>query len=224
MTEPRRRWPLAVLRLHLVTDAALCGPRGVEAVVAEAVRGGATCVQLREKHLDTRPFIERARALKALLAPLGVPLIVNDRVDVALAAGADGVHVGQSDMLPQDVRRLMPHALIGLSVESADQVRGAPGQSVDYLGISPVFATPSKHDTAPALGLDGLRTLRALTDLPLIAIGGIDLGNAAQVMAAGADGLAVVRALCAAPDPAEAARTLRQFTDPHALHCRDDHD
>ncbi|CUA97768.1 thiamine phosphate synthase [Thiomonas bhubaneswarensis] len=208
-----RRWPLAMLRLHLVTDAALCGPRGVEAVVADAVRGGASCVQLREKHLDTRSFVERARALKALLEPLGVPLIVNDRVDVALAAGADGVHVGQSDMPLEDARRLMPHALIGLSVENAEQVRAAHGLPVDYLGVSPVFATPSKQDTAPALGLDGLRALRALTDLPLIAIGGIDLDNAAQVMAAGADGLAVVRALCAAPNPAEAARTLRQFTD-----------
>jgi thiamine-phosphate pyrophosphorylase len=213
MTESARRWPLAVLRLHLVTDAALCGPRGVEAVVAAAVRGGATCVQLREKQLDTRPFVERARALKALLAPLGVPLIINDRLDVALAAGADGVHVGQSDLPPEDVRRLMPHALIGLSVENPEQVRAAADMPVDYLGVSPVFSTPSKQDTAPALGLEGLRAMRALTDLPLIAIGGIDLNNAAQVLAAGADGLAVVRALCAAPDPVAAAQALRQLTD-----------
>ena len=213
MTESARRWPLAVLRLHLVTDAALCGPRGVEAVVAAAVRGGATCVQLREKQLDTRPFVERARALKALLAPLGVPLIINDRLDVALAAGADGVHVGQSDLPPENVRRLMPHALIGLSVENPEQVRATADMPVDYLGVSPVFSTPSKQDTAPALGLEGLRAMRALTDLPLIAIGGIDLNNAAQVLAAGADGLAVVRALCAAPDPAAAAQALRQLTD-----------
>ena len=213
MTESARRWPLAALRLHLVTDAVLCGPRGVEAVVAAAVRGGATCVQLREKQLDTRPFVERARALKALLAQLGVPLIINDRLDVALAVGADGVHVGQSDLPPEDVRRLMPHALIGLSVESPEQVRAAANMPVDYLGVSPVFSTPSKQDTAPALGLEGLRAMRALTDLPLIAIGGIDLNNAAQVLAAGADGLAVVRALCAAPDPAAAAQALRQLTD-----------
>ena len=213
MTEAARRWPLAALRLHLVTDAALCGPRGVEAVVAAAVRGGATCVQLREKQLDTRPFVERARALRALLAPLGVPLIINDRLDVALAVGADGVHVGQSDLPPEDVRRLMPHALIGLSVENPEQVRAAADMPVDYLGVSPVFSTPSKQDTAPALGLEGLRAMRALTDLPLIAIGGIDLNNAAQVLAAGADGLAVVRALCAAPDPAAAAQALRQLTD-----------
>lgn len=213
MTESARRWPLADLRLHLVTDAALCGPRGVEAVVAAAVRGGATCVQLREKQLDTRPFVERARALKALLAPLGVPLIINDRLDVALAVGADGVHVGQSDLPPEDVRRLMPHALIGLSVENPEQVRAAADMPVDYLGVSPAFSTPSKQDTAPALGLEGLRAMRALTDLPLIAIGGIDLNNAAQVLAAGADGLAVVRALCAAPDPAAAAQALRLLTD-----------
>ena len=213
MTDTARRWPLAALRLHLVTDAVLCGPRGVEAVVAAAVRGGATCVQLREKQLDTRPFVERARALKALLAPLGVPLIINDRLDVALAVGADGVHVGQSDLPPEDVRRLMPHALIGLSVESPEQVRAAANMPVDYLGVSPVFSTPSKQDTSPALGLEGLRAMRALTDLPLIAIGGIDLNNAAQVLAAGAYGLAVVRALCAAPDPAAAAQALRQLTD-----------
>ncbi|OYV40987.1 MAG: thiamine-phosphate diphosphorylase [Thiomonas sp. 20-64-5] len=216
MAEAARRWPLAALRLHLVTDAALCGPRGMEAVVAAAVRGGATCVQLREKHLDTRLFVERARALKALLAPLGVPLIINDRLDIALAVGADGMHVGQSDMPPGEVRCFLPHALIGLSVENAAQVHAAANCPVDYLGVSPVFATPSKTDTASALGLEGLRALRALTRRPLIAIGGIDLDNAAQVMAAGADGLAVVRALCAAPDPAAAAQALRRHTDPRS--------
>jgi thiamine-phosphate pyrophosphorylase len=123
------------------------------------------------------------------------------------------VHVGQSDLPPEDVRRLMPHALIGLSVENPEQVRAAADMPVDYLGVSPVFSTPSKQDTAPALGLEGLRAMRALTDLPLIAIGGIDLNNAAQVLAAGADGLAVVRALCAAPDPVAAAQALRQLTD-----------
>lgn len=200
---------LESLRLHLVTDSALCGARGVLAVVAAAVRGGATCVQLREKSLDTRAFVERARALKAWLAPLGVPLIVNDRVDVALACGADGVHVGQSDMAPEDVRRFMPLALIGLSIESAVQLVAAERAPVDYYGISPVFATGSKHDAAAALGLEGLRAIRARTRRPLVAIGGIHAGNAAAVMAAGADGLAVVSALCAAADPAEAARSLR---------------
>ena len=201
--------PLEALRLHLVTDSALCGARGILAVVEAAVRGGVTCVQLREKSLDTRAFVERARALKAWLGPLGVPLLINDRVDVALACGADGVHVGQNDMAPEDVRRLMPGGLIGLSVESLAQLAAAERAPVDYYGISPVFATRSKHDAAPALGLDGLRAIRAGTRRPLVAIGGIDAGNAAQVMAAGADGLAVVSALCSSADPEAAARDLR---------------
>lgn len=206
--------PLAVLRadarlrLHLVTDAVQCGERGLLAVVQSAVRGGVTCVQLREKSLDTRAFVERARALKALLSPLRIPLLVNDRVDVALAAGADGVHVGQSDMAPQDVRRLMPGALIGLSIESWQQMHEAERAPVDYYGISPVFATSSKADAAPALGLAGLQQLRRMTARPLVAIGGIQVGNVAAVMAAGADGVAVVSALCAADDPARAAQAL----------------
>ena len=206
--------PLAIaridarLRLHLVTDAVQCGERGLLAVVQSAVRGGVTCVQLREKSLDTRAFVERARALKALLSPLCIPLLVNDRVDVALAAGADGVHVGQSDMAPQDVRRLMPGALIGLSIESWQQMHEAERAPVDYYGISPVFATSSKADAAPALGLAGLQQLRRMTARPLVAIGGIQAGNVAAVMAAGADGVAVVSALCAADDPARAAQAL----------------
>lgn len=202
------RDPLAALRLCLVTDSTLCGERGVLAVVEAAVRGEVSCVQLREKSLDTRAFVERARALKAWLAPRGVPLIINDRLDVALACGADGVHVGQNDMAAEDVRRFMPHALIGLSLESVAQVAAAERAPVDYYGVSPVFATATKHDTAPALGLDGLRAIRAQTRRPLVAIGGIQAGNAAAVMSAGADGLAVVSALCAADDPAEAARML----------------
>lgn len=204
-----RVWRVEHLRLHLVTDSALCGARDLLSVVEAAVSGGASCVQLREKTLETRAFLERARALKAMLAPLGVPLIVNDRLDVALACGADGVHVGQADMPPSVVRRLMPAALIGLSIETLEQLHAGEREPVDYFGVSPVFATPTKHDAAPALGLAGLRAMRALTRRPLIAIGGIDAGNVAEVMAAGADGVAVVSALCAAPDPLEAARRLR---------------
>ena len=194
--------------LHLVTDSALCGERGVLAVVEAAVRGGARVVQLREKTLATRAFVERARALKALLSPLGVPLIINDRLDVALACGADGVHVGQDDLSPEDVRRWLPHALVGLSIERIDQLAEAERLPVDYYGASPVFTTATKADTAPALGLEGLRALRERSRRPLVAIGGIDEHNAAQVMAAGADALAVVSALCTAPDPEAAARRL----------------
>jgi thiamine-phosphate pyrophosphorylase len=196
------------LRLHLVTDSALCGERGVLAVVEAAVAGGVSCVQLREK--ACHPGLRRAGAgAQGLAGPRGVPLIINDRVDVALACGADGVHVGQSDMAPADVRRLMPGALIGLSVESLAQLEAAEAAPVDYYGVSPVFSTATKADAAPALGLAGLAAIRARTARPLVAIGGIHAGNAAAVMAAGADGLAVVSALCAAADPAAAARLLR---------------
>ena len=197
-----------VAGLHLVTDSALCGPRGVLAVVDAAVRGGVRVVQLREKALATRAFVERARALKALLAPRGVPLIINDRLDVALACGADGVHVGQDDLSPEEVRRWLPHALIGLSIERVEQLAEAERGPADYYGASPVFATPTKTDAAAPLGLDGLRALRARCTRPLVAIGGIDERNAAAVIAAGADALAVVSALCAAADPETAARRL----------------
>lgn len=199
---------LEALRLHLVTDSALCGERCLLSVVEAAVRGGVSCVQLREKTLATRAFVERACALKARLAPLGVPLIINDRVDVALACGADGIHVGQGDMAAADVRRLLPDALLGLSIETLEQLDRAEREPVDYYGISPVFSTATKADVAPAVGLEGLRQMRSRTRRPLVAIGGITPENALSVMAAGADGLAVVSALCAAPDPAAVAREL----------------
>jgi thiamine-phosphate pyrophosphorylase len=143
------------LRLCLVTDAAACAPRNLADVVRAAVRGGVTSVQLREKQLSTRAFVARARLLQEVLseAPRKVPLIINDRVDVALACAADGVHVGQSDMDAATVRRLLPDAIIGLSVESAADARAVAGEAlpVDYLGVSPVFATPTKTDTAQPL-------------------------------------------------------------------------
>ncbi|HCG05039.1 MAG TPA: thiamine phosphate synthase [Desulfovibrio sp.] len=197
--------------VYLVTDRTLCRGRALADVVAAAVAGGVTVVQLREKHADTQEFVELARALKALLAPRGVPLLINDRVDVAQACRADGVHVGQGDMHPAEVRALLGHAaLVGLSVETMDQVREAETLDVDYLGVSPVFATLTKTDTAPPWGLDGLARLRAATGRTLVAIGGIGAANAASVLAAGADGLAVVSALCAADDPERAAAELRR--------------
>lgn len=195
--------------LHLVTDSALCGERGLLAVVEAAVRGGVRVVQLREKTLATRPFVERARALKALLQHLGVPLIVNDRLDVALACGADGVHVGQEDLSPKDMRRWMPQGLIGLSIERLDQLDAAERLPVDYYGASPVFATATKADIAPPLGLAGVAAIRARTLLPLVGIGGIHAGNAAAVIAAGADGVAVVSAILDAADVPAAAAGLR---------------
>jgi thiamine-phosphate pyrophosphorylase len=195
--------------LYLVTDRGCCGDRPLEAVVAQAVQGGAACVQLREKHLSTRAFVDLARALKAMLAPLGVPLIINDRLDVALAAGADGLHVGQEDMPCALVRQFMgPRAIIGLSVETWADVERSQGQDADYLGVSPVFDTPTKTDTKAAWGLDGLRRIRAFARQPLVAIGGLNPDNVADVILAGADGIAVVSAVCASPDPLGAARDL----------------
>lgn len=204
------------LRLYLVTDAGIASARGLEATVQAAVHGGVGCVQLREKQRDTRDFVALARALVARLAPLGVPLVINDRVDVALACGAQGVHLGQSDMPVADARRLLPpEVFIGWSVETLDDVARAASLPVDYLGASPVFATPTKTDTAAPWGLDGLRRLREHTPLPVVAIGGIHAGNAAQVLQAGADGLAVVSAICAAADPQAAAHELKEICNAH---------
>ena len=199
--------------LYLVTDRRLASPRVIEDVVAAAVRGGVTAVQLREKECSVREFVELARRLKAILTPLGVPLIVNDRADVALAAGADGVHVGQSDMDCRDLRRLLgPGAIVGLSVETAEQAEEAAALPVDYLGVGPIFSTPTKPDAAPAWGLEQLAGLRRRTRRVLVAIGGIHAGNAGQVAEAGADGIAVVSAICAAANPEAAARELRNRT------------
>ncbi|OPY07552.1 MAG: Thiamine-phosphate synthase [Syntrophaceae bacterium PtaB.Bin095] len=195
--------------LYLVTDRGLCGGRPLEDVVLQAVRGGAACVQLREKDISTRAFIEEAVRIKALLAPFRVPLIINDRVDVALAGGADGVHVGQDDMPYAMARRLMgPGAIIGLSVETWDDVEKARNLDVDYLGVSPVFLTPTKTDTKGSWGLNGLTKIRARLRHPLVGIGGLNRDNAADAVLAGADGVAVVSAVCAAPDPFRAAQEL----------------
>jgi thiamine-phosphate pyrophosphorylase len=201
-----------ILRLYLVTDQASLRGRSLLEVVRAAVQGGVSCVQLREKSLSTRDFVAQAFAVKALLDPLGVPLVINDRIDVALACQAQGVHLGQSDMPVAMARQMLPpEVFIGLSVENLDDVKSAAGQAVDYLGVSPIFATPTKTDTAPPWGLAGLRQVRALTKLPLVAIGGIHLTNAAEVLRAGADGLAVVSAICSADDPALAARLFDQL-------------
>lgn len=199
-----------LLRLYMVTDQALTRGRPLADVVAAAVQGGVTCVQLREKQLGTREFLAQALILKALLAPLGIPLVINDRIDIALACGADGVHLGQNDLPADEARKLLPPGVfIGWSVESMDDVQQSAALPVDYLGVSPIFSTPTKTDTKDPWGLEGLAVVRAATRLPLVAIGGIHTGNARDVLRAGADGLAVVSALCAADDPQAAAAALR---------------
>lgn len=200
--------------LYLVTDRALCGHRTVEEVVLMALRGGAACIQLREKDASTRDFVEEAQRIKAVMAPFRAALIINDRIDVALAVGADGVHLGQRDMPCEIARKLMgPRALIGLSVETWKDVQQAATMDVDYLGVSPVFDTPTKTDTKGHWGLEGLRRIRAATRRPLVAIGGLNAFNAADAIRAGADAVAVVSAICAAADPYQSALELHDIIE-----------
>jgi thiamine-phosphate pyrophosphorylase len=204
--------------LYLVTDRKLAGSRSLADIVREAIAGGVTLVQLREKSLPHAEFVKEAHTLTEVCHAQGIPLIVNDDVDVALEAGADGVHLGQSDASPQEARaRLGSGAIIGLSVENVGQTCAAAALDIDYLAASPVFATPTKTDTAPPLGLEGVQTIRRLCDKPLVAIGGINLSNALTVLRAGADGIAVVSALMAATDPRHAAKdfaNLRSQLEP----------
>ncbi len=197
------------LRLALVTDAAMTARRGLLATVREAVKGGVTMVQLRDKNASDDELIALARALRTELAPRGVPLIVNDRPEVAKSAEADGVHIGQEDHDPRAARRLLgPDAILGLSVTNSAEVATVDAGIIDYVGLGPVFASATKADAAPPLGLDGLRAVGASLKVPFVAIGGIDAGNAAAIIAAGAAGIAVVSAICAAPDPGAAAAAL----------------
>lgn len=197
--------------LYLVTDQKLAQGRLLTDIVDQAVRGGVTCVQLREKHCSTRDFVALARAVGAVLKKTSVPLIINDRVDIALVAGAQGVHLGQKDMTLPDARKLAPDLLLSISVENIEQAVTAQAQGADYIGISPVFSTPTKKDTAPPLGLAGIAAIRKAVSIPMVGIGGIGAHNAAQVLRAGCDGIAVVSALMAACDVRQAAQDLKKI-------------
>jgi len=198
--------------LYLVTDRGLSRERSTLEIVTAAVNGGATVVQLREKQCSTRDFIEQALAIKDFLKDRGVPLIINDRVDVAQAIEADGVHLGQTDMPLEVAKKILGDSMIiGISAESLQDAVEAEKGGADYLGVSPIYATPTKTDTAPPLGLAGLREIRKAVRLPLVGIGGLNRGNAAEVIRNGADGVAVVSAIVAAHDPQAAADALKQI-------------
>ncbi len=198
--------------LYLVTDRTLSRGRSSEEIVGAAVRGGVTCVQLREKHCSTRDFIREARSLQPLLQHHKIPLIINDRLDVALAIGADGVHLGQSDMHIGDARRLVGEKMIiGISAENLNDAIVAEQEGADYIGISPVFETDTKVDTAAPLGLEGIRWIRRAVNLPLVGIGGINAGNVREIICAGADGVAVVSAIVSADCPQTAASELKNL-------------
>jgi len=198
--------------LYLVTDRGLARGRSTIEVVKAAVSGGVTCVQLREKDCSTLEFIEQARAIKSFLEEREVPLIINDRLDVALAVGAEGVHLGQSDMPLEMAQKIAgPSMLIGISAESVQDAVKAENGGADYLGVSPIYTTPTKTDTAPPLGIQGLREIKNRVKIPLVGIGGLNNSNAAEVIRSGADGVAVVSAIVAAEDPETAAMNLKQI-------------
>jgi thiamine-phosphate pyrophosphorylase len=201
--------PRLDLRLYLVTDHRQPFSLMRETVLA-AVAGGVTLVQLRNPDLGGRVLLEQAEALKSALDLMGVPLIVNDRVDVARAAGVAGVHVGQSDLPASAARAIMgPEAIVGLSITDPAQMAAVDRTAVDYLGVGPVYATGTKPDAAAALGPGGTATVVRMAGLPTVAIGGIQASNAGEVMATGVDGISVVSAISEAADPGAAARALR---------------
>lgn len=198
--------------LYLVTDRNLCKGRSLTDVVRQAAQGGVSMVQLREKDISSREFVELGRAMVELLDEFSIPLIINDRADIAMIIGAAGLHIGQSDILYRDARELMgPSATIGLSIENCAQAIECQSWDVDYIGASPIFSTSTKTDTAPALGLEGLADLRRLVNCPIVAIGGINRTNISAVFDAGADSIAVVSAICSADDPRMATQELLEL-------------
>lgn len=202
------------LRLYLVTDRELALGRPLTDVVEKALKGGVTMVQLREKKATTRRFLQEVMDVKKILQPYNIPLIVNDRVDIALATDADGVHLGQSDMPWQMARKILgPEKIIGLSIESIEQLEEANSADIDYIGISPVFTTPTKKELEKGLGIPGTREIASQSRHPAVAIGGINIENVKDVMATGVDGISVVSAICSASDPEASARDLLERID-----------
>jgi thiamine-phosphate pyrophosphorylase len=205
---------MADLRVYYVTDAPLSRQLGLIDTTLAAVRGGATLVQLRDPAAKAGVLVAQARALVAALAPFGVPLIVNDRPDVAHAAGAAGVHVGQGDLPPEAARAILgPDAIIGLSITHPAQMASVPWDIVDHVGVGPVVSKGVKPDAAEPMGFAGLATCARLARKPVVAIGGMDASVAADCTAAGADGLAVVAAIAGSADPEAAARDIRRAVD-----------
>ncbi len=193
--------------LYLVTEEAVPAPRRLEAV-SEALSAGARVVQLRDKRTPRGTLLEEARAMKALCSRWGAVFIVNDDVALAWCADADGVHLGQEDLPAREARRLLgPSKLIGVSISALKEALEAERSGVDYIGVGAIYATPTKRD-AELGGLELLRTVRARVAKPLVAIGGIDAGNAREVFRAGADAVAVVRGVFAQPEVAQASREL----------------
>ena len=201
------------LRLYAVTDRAWVGRQTLCQQVEAALQGGVTCVQLREKHLDRDAFLAEARQICALCRRYGVPFIVNDDLDVALACGADGIHVGQDDIPAAEVRRRAGRRLIvGVSAHTPEEARLAEAAGADYLGAGAVFGSATKTD-ASLLTPAGLQAVCAAVHIPVVAIGGVNAGNILQLQGSGAAGAAVVSGIFGAPDITAACRELRALAD-----------
>ena len=201
-------------RVYVIADASRDRGRSHLEIAEAAIRGGATAIQLRMKDEPARLMVETARRLATLCQTAGVTFIVNDRVDVAMIVEADGVHVGQDDLPAEDVRRLLGRGvLLGVSAATVQEARAAERAGADYLGVGAIYATATKADAGAPVGLARIRELRRAVGLPLVAIGGITADNAAQVIAAGAQGVAVVSAVTTAEDMAAAARLIRREVD-----------
>lgn len=206
------------LALYLCTDRALSLGRPLLEAVEAAIRGGVTMVQLREKEASSGEFFALAKELLALTRPLGVPLIINDRLDIALAAGADGLHIGQSDLPLREARRITgKDFIIGVSAATQEEALEAERDGADYIGAGAVFPTGSKADVSAVIGIGGLGAICAAVKIPVVGIGGIGPGNARAVMEAGAAGAAVISAILSQPDIREAAAALRRCVDYHGL-------
>lgn len=206
-------------RLNAIVDGSLRDIADLAELALIAAENGATLIQYRDKHANGRQLVEQAVAIRAALTGSGVPLVVNDRVDVALAAGADGVHLGRDDVDAATARRLLgPEAIIGLTVKNAADADAALAAPVDYACIGGVFQTLSKHNPDPPVGLDGFAMLRSRMlavrpDMPVGAIAGIDLARAREVIGAGASGVAMISGIFRAPDIAAATQTMRRAVD-----------
>ena len=200
------------LSLYLVTDRDLSMGRSLEEIVEEAVKGGITMLQLREKNTSTADFYKIACSLKNLLKGHNIPLIINDRLDIAIASDADGLHIGQSDMPYSVVRKILgKDKIIGLSVETIEQARKANELDVDYIGLSPVFSTNTKTDINTPLELEGIREIASFTKHKTVAIGGINTQNTGDIIKNGADGIAVVSAIISQENPRMAAAELKKI-------------
>lgn len=197
------------LRLYVITDSNLAHGRPLTDVVDQSIAGGATVIQLREKNLSTRELVLLGQQLRKITHQKGVTFIVNDRLDVALAVGADGVHLGQDDMPVSLARRLLgPDKIIGVSADTPAEAEEAYRAGADYLGTGPIFPTSTKPDAGAALGIKRFATLCRQFPLPVVGIGGINAENADEVIKAGAAGVAVISAVIGAPNVTEAAKKI----------------